>query len=87
MTTRRARPAPGSSSEPKSWFADHGADAIDAVLTDNAKNYTIKDFTAALDGIRHKRIRPYTPQTIGKVEPFNRNLLEEWAYVRAYLSD
>jgi len=71
----------------QAWFADYGIDAIDAVLTDNAKNYTGKDFTAALNGIRHKRTRPYTPKTNGKVERFNRTLLEEWAYVRVYLSD
>ena len=71
----------------QAWFAEHGVDAIDAVLTDNAKNYLGKDFTAALDGIRHKRTRPYTPKTNGKVERFNRTLLEEWAYVRVYLSD
>ena len=71
----------------QAWFADHGIDTIDAVLTDNARNYLGKDFTAALDGIRHKRTRPYTPKTNGKVERFNRTLLEEWAYVRVYLSD
>jgi transposase InsO family protein len=60
---------------------------IDAVLTDNAKNYLGRDFTAALDGIEHRRIRPYTPRTNGKVERFNRTLLEEWAYVRPYDND
>lgn len=69
------------------FFASYGITTIDAVLTDNAKNYTGNDFTAALDGIKHKRIRPYRPQTNGKVERFNRTLLEEWAYVRPYHSD
>jgi len=71
----------------RAFFASHGIATIDAVLTDNARNYLGRDFTAALDGIRHKRIRPYTPRTNGKVERFNRTLLEEWAYVRVYLSD
>ena len=69
------------------FFADHGISAIDAVLTDNAKNYTGHDFAAALDGIEHRRIRPRRPQTNGKVERFNRTLLDEWAYARPYYSD
>jgi transposase InsO family protein len=68
------------------FFAAHGI-AVDAVLTDNARNYLGFDFTAALGGIEHRRIRAYTPRTNGKVERFNRTLLEEWAYVRPYRSD
>ena len=36
---------------------------------------------------RHTRIRPFHPQTNGKVERFNRTLLDEWAYVRVYRSE
>jgi transposase InsO family protein len=68
-------------------FFDMHAITVDAVLTDNAKNYVGKDFTAALDGIEHRRIRPRRPQTNGKVERFNRTLLDEWAYARAYTSN
>ncbi len=68
-------------------FFDAHAITVEAVLTDNAKNYLGKDFTAALDGIEHRRIRPRRPQTNGKVERFNRTLLDEWAYVRIYRSN
>jgi transposase InsO family protein len=70
--------------------AEHfGAHAIvvEAVLTDNARNYTGKDFTRALGPAEHRRIRPRRPQTNGKAERFNRTLLDEWAYVRTYRSN
>jgi transposase InsO family protein len=60
------------------------------VLTDNAKAYTesiIFAETAAGLGIRRKRTRPYRPQTNGKVERFNRTLLDEWAHARLYHSN
>jgi len=69
------------------FFRGYGIDQIDAVLSDNAKAYTGRHFTQALDGVEHRRIRPYTPRTNGKVERFNRTLLDEWAYVRCYRSD
>jgi transposase InsO family protein len=69
------------------FFAEHGIDEVEAVLTDNAKAYTGQHFTNALAGIEHRRIRPYTPRTNGKVERYNRTLLDEWAYVRVYHSD
>lgn len=33
-------------------------------------------------GVRHKRIRPYTPKTNGKAERFIQTLLREWAAAR-----
>ena len=69
------------------FFAEHGISQVDALLTDNAKAYTGKHFTDALGVIEHRRIRPYTPRTNGKVERFNRTLLDEWSYVRPYRSD
>jgi transposase InsO family protein len=75
--------------EAAGFFADHGVH-IQRVLTDNAKAYTESVLfaeTAAGLGIRLKRTRRYRPQTNGKVERFNRTLLEEWAYARLYRSN
>jgi transposase InsO family protein len=75
--------------EAASFFAEHGV-RIERVLTDNAKAYAdsvVFTETAAALGIRLKRIRPYRPQTNGKVERFNKTLLEEWAYRRLYRSN
>jgi transposase InsO family protein len=62
---------------------------IERVMTDNGSCY--KSFfwrdALATAGITHKRIRPYRPQTNGKVERFNRTLLDEWAYARPYRSE
>jgi transposase InsO family protein len=75
--------------EAASFFADHGV-RIERVLTDNAKAYAesvVFAETAAGLGITHKRTRRYRPQTNGKVERFNKTLLEEWAYARLYRSN
>lgn len=61
---------------------------VKRVLTDNGSCYRSYAFKDALGAqIKHKRTRPYRPQTNGKVERFNRTMLEEWAYARAYRSE
>jgi transposase InsO family protein len=75
--------------EAAGFFADHGV-RIERVLTDNAKASTdsvLFTETAAGLSIRLKRTRPYRPQTNGKVERFNKTLLDEWAYPRLYRSN
>lgn len=70
------------------WFAEQGI-TVRAVLTDNGPADRSADFARAClaADVRHRRTRPYRPQTNGKVERFNRTLLEEWAYVRLYRSE
>lgn len=70
----------------QAWFAGHGIH-VSRVLTDNGSCYRSRNFAAALGHITHKWTRPYRPQTNGKVERFNRTLLEEWAYARPYTSE
>jgi transposase InsO family protein len=67
------------------WYRRHGI-RVRRVMTDNAFAYLGHAFTALceLRGLRHLRIRPYTPRTNGKAERFIQTLLREWAYVRAY---
>jgi transposase InsO family protein len=62
---------------------------IERVLTDNGRAYVGSVFGAAVAalGARHKRTRPYRPQTNGKAERFIRTLLTEWAYGRSYRSN
>lgn len=68
------------------WFADHNIE-IEEVLTDNGNCYRSHLFAETLGEVKHRRTRPYRPQTNGKVERFNRTMLEEWAYVKPYASE
>lgn len=69
----------------RAFYESHGI-TVTAAMTDNWSGYTSKVFVAALDDVTHIRIRPYRPQTNGKVERFNRTLVDEWAYARIYTS-
>ncbi|MCX5276269.1 IS481 family transposase [Streptomyces virginiae] len=87
LTNERQETAAGFWQRANAFFTAHGI-TVERVLTDNGSCYKSKLFTRTLAaaGIAHKRIRPYRPQTNGKVERFNRTLLEEWAYLRPYTS-
>lgn len=70
-------------------FAELGI-TIEAVMTDEAKNYTVsRAFADVVDdiGARHVTTGPYRPRINGKVERFNRTLTEEWAYSKLYRSN
>jgi transposase InsO family protein len=59
---------------------------IERVLTDNGSAYRSSTYRTAVDGLgaRHKRTRPFRPQTNGKAERLIQTLLREWAYGRPY---
>jgi transposase InsO family protein len=70
------------------WFLAQGV-TVERVLTDNGSCYRSRLWKAACADmdIKHKRTKPYRPQTNGKVERYHRTLLVEWAYVRPYSSE
>jgi len=68
------------------WFIECGI-TVRNVLTDNGSCYRSNVFRDALGEVKHRRTRPYRPQTNGKVERFHRTLADEWAYARLYTSD
>jgi transposase InsO family protein len=67
------------------WFTALGI-RVRALLTDNGKCYTSHAVAAVTTAarLRHRRTRPYRPQTNGKAERVIRTLLHEWAYAQAY---
>ncbi len=72
----------------RAFFAAHGI-TIKRVITDNGPCYRSNDWLqeVAGGGSQPRFTKPYRPQTNGKVERFNRTLLDEWAYVRTYRSE
>lgn len=69
------------------YFAAHGIDRIERVMTDNAWAYkhSLREVVAAL-GARQVFIKPHCPWQNGKVERLNRTLQSEWAYRQVFTS-
>ena len=63
------------------WYATLGV-PVKAGLTDNGGMYRSMRWAQTIRRLRltHKRTRPYTPPTNGKVERVIRTRLTEWAY-------
>jgi len=72
------------------FFASHGIESIERVMTDNHWSYKkssdVADVLADLKAT-HKFIRPHCPWQNGKVERFNRTLQTEWAYRQVFESN
>ncbi|WP_280380375.1 IS481 family transposase [Nocardia wallacei] len=86
-TDEKAVTAIGVLQRALTWYAERGV-TVEKVLSDNGsayKSHAWRDACITL-GVRHKRTRPYRPQTNGKIERFHRTLGEGWAYARLYES-
>jgi len=71
LVDERKETAAGFWTRANAFFIEAGIDVI-AVMTDNGACYRSRDFAVALgEGVKHRRTRPYRPQTNGKVERFN----------------
>ena len=71
------------------WFASHGI-TVRRVLTDNALVYrhgTDWSWVCTAWQLKRRFTKPGCPWTNGKAERFNRTLLQEWAYARAWTSN
>jgi len=72
------------------YFAEHGIDHIERVISDTAFAYrnskVFKEAVADLGAVQ-KFIKPHCPWQNGKVERLNRTLANEWAYRRKYTSN
>jgi transposase InsO family protein len=71
------------------FLAEHGV-VVNQVMTDNHPSYRLShEFRTALQELGAVQVLtpPYTPRVNGKVERFNRTLLEEWAYLRLYATN
>ena len=71
------------------WFAGHGI-RVRRLLTDNAIVYrrgTTWGWVCSAWQLKRRFTKPGCPWTNGKAERFNRTLLTEWAYARAWTSN
>lgn len=72
----------------KVWFAAHGINHIQRIVTDNGACYRSGDFTRIVGKqTRHQKTKPYTPRHNGKVERYQRILAEELLYAREFTSE
>lgn len=72
-----------------SYLSTFGVVHVERCLTDNGPCYRSNAWRYALmdTGTVHKRTKPYSPQTNGKVERYNQTMVKEWLRRRAYDSE
>jgi transposase InsO family protein len=90
LADERAATTAGFFERAVAHLAGLGINRIEAVMTDNAFNYTKSNAFAGILadlGARHILIKPHCPWQNGKVERFNRTLATEWAYRRVFDSN
>ena len=70
------------------WFAARGVTSR-AVLSDNGSCYRSRLWAQQCTDLdlKHRRTRPYRPQTNGKIERFHRTMTDGWAFRRLYTSE
>jgi transposase InsO family protein len=72
----------------QNWFRARGM-TVDEVMSDNGSNFRSRVFAEVLAkrAIKHRRTRPYRPQSNGKVERFNRTMADEFLYSFTFRSE
>jgi transposase InsO family protein len=85
LPDERATTAVGFLRRALAFYRRHGI-AVEAVMTDNGACYrsTVHAVACRALGVKHRRTRPYRPQTNGKAERFIRTMLGGWAYAALY---
>jgi transposase InsO family protein len=70
------------------WFSARGV-SVEQAISDNGGCYRSRAWAHACRelGIKHRRTRPYRPQTNGKIERFHRTMSAEWAFSQHYRSE
>ncbi|GAA2578880.1 IS481 family transposase [Streptomyces roseoviolaceus] len=72
----------------KVWFAAHGINHLQRVVTDNGACYRSRAFARIIGNrTRHQKTKPYTPRHNGKVERYQRIMAEEILYAREFTSE
>ncbi|MGH3750973.1 MAG: IS481 family transposase [Micromonosporaceae bacterium] len=71
------------------YFAAHGIDHVEELMTDNAWAYkwSLRQVCQDRGQIKQLFIKPHCPWQNGKVERLNRTLLTEWAYRQVFTSN